>query len=104
MGFEWSRPRAVGLDFSSNRFPWSAPWITNKEATEVSSPRLVGGVATRWKANHLQARLIDPPATVNPSPRPRRALPIDRERRCRCPEAGPLEKERAASPGTRAGR
>src|SRR5689334_20809780 len=34
MGFDWSRPSAMGLDLSSNRLPWSAPWMTNKEATE----------------------------------------------------------------------
>src|SRR4051812_47279728 len=67
MGFDWSRPRAMGLDFSSNRLPWSAPWMTNKEATEVSSPRLGSIVAKTSDAGRLQARLINRATTVNPS-------------------------------------
>ncbi len=33
-------PGPRDLDLNSNRLPWSAPWITNKEATDVSSPLL----------------------------------------------------------------
>ena len=36
IAFELSRPRATGLDLNSNRLPWSAPWMTNKEATRLS--------------------------------------------------------------------
>ena len=52
------------VDFSSNRFPWSAPWMTNKEATEVSSPRLKVVFALAFSP---PSRLIDPAASVNPS-------------------------------------
>ncbi len=34
--FERSLPRLTRLDMNSNRFPWSAPWMTNKEATRQS--------------------------------------------------------------------
>ena len=43
MAFELSLPRATGLDVNSNRLPWSAPWMTNKEATRLS---LLGSDAT----------------------------------------------------------
>ena len=46
--FELSLPRATGLDVNSNRLPWSAPWMTNKEATRQS---LLGSDATS-RANH----------------------------------------------------
>ena len=36
IAFELSRPKATGLDLNSNRLPWSAPWMTNKEATRLS--------------------------------------------------------------------
>ena len=48
--FELSLPRATGLDMNSNRLPWSAPWMTNKEATRLS---LLGSDATS-RANHAQ--------------------------------------------------
>ena len=41
MAFELSRPRARGLDVNSKRLPWSAPWMTDKEATRhISSARM----------------------------------------------------------------
>ena len=48
--FELSLPKATGLDMNSNRLPWSAPWMTNKEATRLS---LLGSDA-RSRANHAQ--------------------------------------------------
>ena len=57
---------------NSNRLPWSAPWMTNKEATRLS---LLGSDATS-RANDVQAcfRLTQRHASVNPS-RERDRLP-----------------------------
>jgi hypothetical protein len=41
MAFELSRPRVKELDMNSKRLPWSAPWMTDKEATtQISSTRM----------------------------------------------------------------
>ena len=81
--FELSLPKATGLDVNSNRLPWSAPWMTNKEATRLS---LLGSDASRERiALRLFSRLTHRTVSVNPSDQVRvarsRGVPSQIERR-----------------------
>ncbi len=53
--FELSLPRATGLDMSSNRLPWSAPWMTNKEATRLSLLGLDADIAKESRSPSVEA-------------------------------------------------
>ena len=50
IAFALSRPRVTAVDMNSNRFPWSAPWMTNKEATRLS---LLGAMVQSPKMQNL---------------------------------------------------
>ena len=63
IAFEFSRPKATGLDLNSKRLPWSAPWMTNKEATRLS---LLGATAIVRRTQKLDVlNLTDGLVSVN---------------------------------------